>query len=321
MDYITLGATDLRVSRLGVGTAAFGLERYGILTPGEGNVDRADAIANIHRAVEGGVNFFDTAPAYGCSEELLGEALADHADCLVATKVPIPSDVNKISQSELAQRVNQSLDESLRRLGREVLDLVQIHNATADVLRQSSLLYCLGRAREAGKLRHIGASVYGEEAALAAIGTGKIQVLQVALSLLDQRMLDKVIPEAAAVGIGVLTRSALLKGTLTTRAQWLPPSLRALSQASERAVRELGTSWESLPSMALRFCLSVDDVDCVLSGVRTSAEVEDCLAACVAGPIAPAQLTMAYGLGLQDEHLLNPSHWNLEKVDTYQAQL
>jgi aryl-alcohol dehydrogenase-like predicted oxidoreductase len=284
-------------------------------------VDPAASIANIHRAVEGGVNFFDTAPAYGRSEELLGKALADHKDCLVATKVPIPENIDEISQSELAHRVNESLDESLRKLRREVLDVVQIHNATVHVLQQGNVVSCLERAREAGKLRFIGASVYGEEAALAAIRTGKVQVLQVALSLLDQRMRDKVIPEAKAAGVGVLSRSVLLKGTLTKRAQWLPPSLLALSQASERAVRELGTSWESLPSMALRFCLSVDGVHCVLSGVRNSAEVEDCLAACAAGPIAPVLLAKAYGLALSDERLLNPSHWQLEKIDTYQAQL
>jgi len=159
MDYIQLGATDLRVSRLGVGTAAFGLDRYGITAPGEGSVDPAEGIANIHRAVEGGVNFFDTAPAYGRSEELLGEALADHKDCLVATKVPIPENVDEISQSELTHRVNESLAESLRRLRREVLDIVQIHNATVPVLRQGNMVSCLERAREAGKLRYIGASV------------------------------------------------------------------------------------------------------------------------------------------------------------------
>jgi aryl-alcohol dehydrogenase-like predicted oxidoreductase len=329
MDYIQLGATDLRVSRLGVGTAAFGLDRYGITAPGEGSVDPAEGIANIHRAVEGGVNFFDTAPAYGRSEELLGEALADHRDCLVATKVPIPENIldnkldnkDEISQSELTQRVNKSLDESLRRLRKEVLDVVQIHNATVQILQQGNMVACLERAREAGKLRYIGASVYGEEAALATIRTGKIQILQVALSLLDQRMCEKVIPEARTGGLGVLTRSALLKGALTKRAQWLPPGLQALSRASERAVRELGVRWKSLPSMALRFCLSMEGVHCVLSGVRNSAEVDDCLAACAAGPIAPGLLTKAYGLALSDEFLLNPSHWRLEEVDTREAQL
>jgi len=319
MDYIQLGATGLRVSRLGVGTAAFGLDRYGITAPGEDSVDAAEGIANIHRAVEGGVNFFDTAPAYGRSEELLGEALADHKDCLVATKVPIPENLDEISQSVLTRRVNESLDESLRRLRREVLDVVQIHNATVRVLEQGNMVSCLERAREAGKLRYIGASVYGEEAALATIRTGKIQILQVALSLLDQRMCDKVIPEARTAGVGVLTRSALLKGALTKRAQWLPPGLQALSRASERVVRELGTCWEALPSMALRFCLSVEGVHCVLSGVRNAAEIEDCLAACAAGPIAPVLLTKAYCLALSDDCLLNPSHWQLERIEDFHS--
>src|ERR1700687_680128 len=319
MDYIQLGATGLRVSRLGVGTAAFGLDRYGITAPGEDSVDAAEGIANIHRAVEGGVNFFDTAPAYGRSEELLGEALADHKDCLVATKVPIPENLDEISQSVLTRRVNESLDESLRRLRREVLDVVQIHNATVRVLEQGNMVSCLERAREAGKLRYIGASVYGEEAALATIRTGKIQILQVALSLLDQRMCDKVIPEARTAGVGVLTRSALLKGALTKRAQWLPPGLQALSRASERVVRELDTCWESLSSMALLFCLSVEGVHCVLSGVRNSAEVEDCLAACAEGPIAADLLTKAYGLALSDDLLLNPSHWRLERIEDFHS--
>src|SRR6202790_2436104 len=325
MDYIQLGTTDLRVSRLGVGTAAFGLDRYGITAPGEGSVGRAEGIANIHRAVEGGVNFFDTAPAYGRSGELIGKALADHKDCLVATKVPIPENIpdnkDEISQSELTRRVNESLDESLRRLRREVLDVVQIHNATVHVLQQGDMVACLERAREAGKLRYIGASVYGEDAALATIRTGKIQILQVALSLLDQRMCEKVIPEARTGGLGVLTRSALLKGALTKRAQWLPPGLQALSRASERVVRELGVRWKSLPSMALRFCLSMEGVHCVLSGVRNAAEIDDCLAACAAGPIAPGLLTKAYGLALSDEFLLNTSHWRLEEGDTREAQL
>jgi hypothetical protein len=73
--------------------------------------------------------------------------------------------------------------------------------------------------------------------------------------------------------------------------------------------------------MALRFCLSMEGVHCVLSGVRNSAEMDDCLAACAAGPIAPGLLTKAFGLALSDELLLNPSHWRLEEFDTREAQL
>jgi aryl-alcohol dehydrogenase-like predicted oxidoreductase len=204
-------------------------------------------------------------------------------------------------------------------LRRETLDIVQIHNATIPVLRRGELLGCLERARESGKVRCLGASVYGPDAALAAVDVGNIQVLQVALSLLDQRMCGQVLPAAEAAGVGVLTRSALLKGALTKRAQWLPESLQQVTRASEYAVRELATNWEGLPAMALRFCLTVPAAHTILVGVRDRAELESCLAAEAQGPLAPALLKTAYTLALDDELLLNPTYWHLEESDTGQV--
>jgi len=321
MQYVELGSTGLRVSRLGVGTAVFGLKDYGIPTPGENGIDTGAAIDAIRAAVHGGINFFDTAPGYGRSEELLGQALSGLKDCVVATKVPVPEEIEAIPSRELLCLVNASLDASLKALRRETLDVVQIHNATIPVLRRGELLGCLERAREAGKVRFIGASVYGPDAALAAVETGKVQVLQVALSLLDQRMCGQVLPAASAAGVGVLTRSALLKGALTKRAQWLPESLEQVRRASEHAVRGLGTSWEGLPAMALRFCLTVPATHTVLVGVRDRAELESCLSAEAAGPLPTSLLRTAHTLALDDELLLNPSYWHLEESDTGQVEV
>jgi aryl-alcohol dehydrogenase-like predicted oxidoreductase len=304
------------VSRLGVGTAAFGLAPYGIPTPGEGIVDSMQVIRTIHAAVDGGINFFDTAPGYGCSEQLLGRALTLHKECMIATKVPIPEGIDTMASSELARLVEASLHASLRALRRDVLDIVQIHNATIPVLERGRLVEHLDRAREAGKLRWIGASVYGPDAALAAIRTGKIQVLQIALSLLDQRMCGEVFSEAEKAGIGIVTRSALLKGALTKRARWLPESLRPVAEASERAVCGLGTTWDALPNLALRFCFALPGVQTVLVGVREQAELLECLRAEAEGPLPPDLLKIAGTLTLDDEHLLDPSHWHLEESDT-----
>lgn len=320
MQYVELGASGLRVSRLGIGTAAFGLEHYGIPTPGEEGVDREKAINIIRDAADGGVNFFDTAPGYGRSEDLLGQALTLYQDCIIATKVPVPENIEAIPSPELSRIINASLDASRRALRRDMLDIVQIHNATIAVLQRGRMVDCLERAREAGKLRWIGASVYGPDTALAAIRTGKIQVLQLALSLLDQRMCNRVLPEAEKAGIGILTRSALLKGALTKRAQWLPESLRPVAEASARAVRGLGTTWDALPVMALRFCLALPAAQTVLVGVREHAELLECLGAEAEGPLSSDLLKISGTLMLNDEQLLNPTYWRLEESDTGEVQ-
>ena len=208
MQYVELGASGLKVSRVGIGTAALGLEHYGIPTPGERTVDSANVTRTIRAAVDAGVNFFDTAPGYGLSESLLGEALKGCSECVIATKVPVPENLGVISAQALSRMVNGSLDESRRTLGREVLDVVQIHNATPATLREGGLVDCLEKARDEGKLRWVGASVYGKETAMAAIRSGKIQILQLAVSLLDQRMCGEVLPAAREAGVGLLLRSA-----------------------------------------------------------------------------------------------------------------
>ena len=317
MKYSLLGTTGLRVSAVGVGTAAFGVDGYGIPGPVERNVETEEAMRAIQCAVDNGVNLFDTAPVYGCSEELLAQALAGRDNCIVATKVPVPRDIATISESETERQVNASLDRSLRALQREVLDIVQIHNATTRVLRDSGMVACLERAREAGKLRCIGASVYGEENALAALGTGKIQVLQIAANLLDQRMRVRVLAEAERAGVGVMIRSALLKGALTSKAQWLPENLWPLSKASERALAVLDSTWESLPTLALRFCLSLQGAQSVLMGVRSCAELQGCLTAEAEGPLDSDLMERTRTLALSDDFLLNPARW----MQTREAQL
>jgi len=292
------------------------LGQYGIPTPGEDAIDAAEAIRTIRAAVDGGINFFDTAPGYGPSEDLVGRALAPYPDCIIATKIPIPEGLESMSPEEMSRMVNASLASSRRALRRDVLDVVQLHNATIPALQSGPLMDCLERAREEGKVRCLGASVYGAGTALAAIRTGKLQAVQLAVSVLDQRMCSQVIPEAERRGVGVLTRSALLKGALTKRAQWLPESLRPVAQASARVVAGLSTTWDALPAIALRFCLSLMGAQTVLVGVSADAELQECLAAEATGPLPGNLLEIAHSLALNDEQLLNPSFWHLEESDT-----
>ncbi len=296
-----LGRTGLTVSALSLGTVSLGVD-YGIDAPGEfGRPDDDDAMRLLSTAVDRGITLIDTAPAYGESERLVGLTVGGDSRVVIATKVGTSADT-----------VAASLASSLRALKRDVLDIVQIHNATAALVAEGSVTDALLDAQRRGLVRAIGASVYGEDAALAVIRSGHFTVLQVAFSALDQRMARVVLPEAETAGVGVIIRSAFLKGALTPKAQWLPGSLAPLREAATRACDALaGGVWDRLPEAAMRFCLSAPRVASVLTGARTVAELEAAIDAEAAGPLAPSAMADAARLALTDERLLDPSTWGM----------
>ncbi len=312
MEHRILGQTNLNVSILALGTAELGID-YGIRQPGQSAYpDRSEAVYLLRYAADQGINLFDTAPAYGESERLLGEALGHRHDCYFATKVPIPEEDGKmLTGKSLQAAINGSLEASLKALNRDWLDIVQIHNATTDILNRGEMTEVLLRARELGIIRFLGASVYGEESARAVIEAGHFDILQLAYNLLDQRMAAKIFPQASQAKIGVICRSALLKGALSEKAEWLPEELFALRQQAAKVVRILAGSWRKLPQIALRFCLSSAYIDTVLIGVGNQPELSSALEAATAGPLSNDELKLAANLALQDERLINPSYWPL----------
>jgi aryl-alcohol dehydrogenase-like predicted oxidoreductase len=293
-----LGRTGLTVSALSLGTVSLGTN-YGIAAPEQFARPRdEDAVAIVRHAIERGITLIDTAPAYGDAEAIVGRAVAGDRHVIVATKVGASADVAA------------SIESSRRRLGRDVLDIVQVHNATAEAIDGGAVTRALAAARSRGSVRVLGATVYDAAAARAVIRSGEYGVLQVALSILDQRLLREVVPEAAAAGIGVVVRSALLKGALTGKADWLPEALAPLRRAAERVRDELARgSWDDLPRAALRYCLSAPQVSSVLAGVRTIVELDAALDAAAAGPLDRDALACAAGLGIEEDELLNPARW------------
>jgi aryl-alcohol dehydrogenase-like predicted oxidoreductase len=280
---------------------------YGIQAPGEGDRLAEEVVIRLLReATDAGINLFDTAPAYGKSERLLGQALGQCSDCYFATKVPIPKERHS---SQIRRAIHNSLENSLHALQRDVLDIVQIHNATVDVITHGEITDVLLGAQQEGKIRFLGATVYTEAEALAVIEAGHFNVLQVAYNVLDQRMAPRIFPAAEQAGVGIIVRSAFLKGVLTAKAQWLPSEMFDLRQAAEQAKDVLGGSWQSLPEIALRFCLSAPQVTTVLVGVRTMEELKQALIAVEDGPMSEGSLAHTADLALADERLLNPSYW------------
>jgi aryl-alcohol dehydrogenase-like predicted oxidoreductase len=305
-----LGRTGLTVSALSLGTVALGVD-YGIAAPAAfGRPEEADAVRLIQHALDRGITLIDTAPAYGESERIVGKAAGRDRRAIIATKITVAPRPSHDAPRTSPLALRASLESSLRLLNRDALDIVQIHNATRDMIEDGAVTAALVDAKQRGLVRVIGASVYGEDAAMAVIAAGAYGVLQVALNALDQRMLTAVLPAAAAAGIGVIVRSAFLKGALTPKAQWLPEELAPLRDAATRA-RDLlaGGSWDRLPEAAMRYCLSVPGVASVLTGARTIGELDEALAAEAAGALDAARLSAAAALALTDDRLINPSHW------------
>jgi 1-deoxyxylulose-5-phosphate synthase len=173
-----LGRTGLTVSEISLGTVELGLD-YGIGVAGEKLQPGERAAAELLRfALDRGVNLIDRARGYRVAEGIIGRALAGRRnEFVLASKTP--------PQPRNPDAVRASVEESLRELRTDCIDLMHMHCREGEVEPDADTVAELVRLREAGKIRFIGSSVYGPRAALAAIRLGPIDCVQVAFSPLD----------------------------------------------------------------------------------------------------------------------------------------
>jgi len=261
---------------LGIGTAALAVP-YG--PPGAERQPPEPAAARraLLCALERGVRFLDTAPAYGAAETLVGAALdgrEDGAECTVATKLAIPpGGWGDLSPRDTRAHVRASAHASLRALCRERLDVLQIHNAGEALIRRGAVVGALAELRAEGLVRSFGATVYGEADALAVIAEPALEVVQVAYSALDRRAERGVLPAAVASGTAVVARSLLLHGVLSPAGRDLHGPFAPLGVAVDAVRRACAVSWEELPGAAVAFVASRPGIAWALLGPRDEAEL------------------------------------------------
>ena len=230
MEYVNLGKTGLRVSRICLGCMSYGIAKR------NWHLDEEQSRPFIQRALELGINFFDTANMYGegASEELLGRALRDFVkrdEVVIATKVyyPMRSDVNGRGLSRKA--IMTEIDQSLRRLGTDYLDLYQIHRWDADTPIEETL-EALHDIVKAGKARYIGASsMYAWQFCKALHladfhGWTRFVSMQPHYNLLYREEEREMLPLCGAEGIGVVPWSPLARGRLTRAWESRPSTQR-----------------------------------------------------------------------------------------------
>jgi len=310
MNYRPFGNTGLSVSEISFGTVSLGVD-YGIESPnGFGRPDERDAIRLLEIAFEEGINLFDTAPAYGESERLLGIALGARQDALFATKVTIPPGVS--SKRNLENFIQNSLESSLARLNREYVDILQIHNANVSTLSQTPITEILVNIKKTGRVRHLGATVYTVAEAMEVIAAGEYESLQVPFSVLDQRMAENIFPTAYIAGVAIMCRSVLLKGVLSPKVQWLPEELSVLLERVNELIDLFGLSYDQLPSFSTRYCLSNQQISTVLTGFRTFGELLEAQSSVLSGALPEHILSSATRFTLTDEKYWNPSCWPIK---------
>jgi len=212
LEFINIDCTNLISSRIALGTWAIGGWMWG-------GTDEKESIRTIHAALDQGINLIDTAPIYGYgrSEEIVGEALRQHGrreSVILATKVGIDWTNGKIERNSTRQRILQELEDSLRRLQTDYIDIYQVHwpdplvpiEETADTLRE---------AYDQGRIRAIGVSNYSPEQMERFKAIAPLHTIQPPYNLFEREIERDVLPYALGRGIASIAYGALCRGLLS----------------------------------------------------------------------------------------------------------
>jgi aryl-alcohol dehydrogenase-like predicted oxidoreductase len=305
-----LGQTGLSVSELSLGTWAFGGDEWG-------PSDDAQAIASIRAAIDAGVTLVDTADVYGYghSEEVLSAALAGRDSAVrVCSKAgndiyTTPRQAGGGSKSFSAAYLERAVEGSLVRLARDTIDLYLLHNPSQAVLEADEAMGALRVARDAGKVRLIGASVYTAAEGRAAIDVGGADVVMVTYNLINHDEAQELAGYAGDRGVGVLARSPLATGLLTGKYSaasvfpdddhrahrgdaWLRSGI-----AKVDAFRPLAAAHDcSLTELALAYVLSDWRVASVVVGVRSPEQLAANISAAALAPLDEGDQALIAGI-------------------------
>ena len=297
MEYRALGRTGWTVSTVSFGSWAIG----GTWGP----VKDTDSLAALHRAVEMGVNFFDTADVYGDgrSERLLAQLRHSHPDRLyIATKAGRRLDPH-VAEGYNRKNLTAFVERSLTNLGTEALDLLQLHCPPTRVYYMPETFGILDDLVQAGKLRYYGVSVETVEEALKAICYPNVQSVQIIFNMFRHRPAELFFEQALKRKVGVLARvplaSGLLTGKLTRQSTFDADDHRTFNRHGEafdrgetfsgvdyekglNAVEELKTlcpDGMTMVQFALRWILMFEAVTCAIPGAKRPGQAEENFAA------------------------------------------
>lgn len=274
-----LGRTGLLVTPLGFGSAEVGFL----------DVDRDDAGRMMNWMLDAGINLIDTAAGYAGAEELIGEQVGHRrGEYVLVSKCG-----HKVSGTDGSPfspgLIAQTVDRSLRACRTDVLDVMLLHSCDLKVLQQGDALAALVKARDAGKVRHVGYSGDNDAAAYAA-GLSDVTVIETSVSVADQANIDQVLPTCAANNVGVLAKRPIANAAWRDIEQQQGMYKNYAKTYTDR-LKRMNVSPESVgfdgtwPELALRFTLAQPGVTCAIIGTSRIGNAQANLAFAAKGPL------------------------------------
>lgn len=324
MNYRELGRTGWKVSEVSFGAWAIG--------SAWGATDDRESIAALHRAIDLGVNFIDTADVYGDghSERLIAQVLKARSETVrVATKAGRRLNPH-VADGYTAENLTRFVERSLQNLDTDALDLVQLHCPPTEVYYRPEVFGALDDLVQAGKIRHYGVSVEKVEEALKAIEYPNVKTVQIIFNMFRHRPAELFFREAQTRQVGILARvplaSGLLTGKMTRETVFSAGDHRQYNRQggsfdrgetfsgvdyesgleAVEALRRLVPDGATLAQLALRWILMFDAVSCVIPGAKRPAQVQDNVGA--ADLPALSEKDMAYVRQVYDAYIREQVH-------------
>jgi aryl-alcohol dehydrogenase-like predicted oxidoreductase len=324
MQYRELGRTGWKVSEISFGAWAIG--------GSWGPVDDRDSIAALHRAIDLGVNFIDTADVYGDgrSERLVAQVRKERSETIyIATKAGRRLDPHT-ADGYNAANLTRFVERSLRNLDTDCIDLLQLHCPPTEVYYRPEVFGALDDLVQAGKIRYYGVSVEKVEEALKAIEYPNVQTVQIIFNMFRHRPAELFFPEAKRRKVGILARvplaSGLLTGKMTPQTSFDLDDHRHFNRHGEafdvgetfsgvdyktgleavEALRPLVPPGATMAQFALRWILMFDAVTCAIPGAKRPSQAEDNVRAADLPPLSAE--TMAKVREVYDRYIREQVH-------------
>lgn len=292
MKYRSFGKSGIQVSEIGFGAWAIG--------GSWGPQQDADSLAALHRAIDLGVNFIDTAAGYGNgrSEKIIGQVIRERKERIyISTKTPPlpgdwpPSPYDKAEQRYPEKYLRENVEERLKNLGVETLDILLLHTWTRAWNHDPKPLRVLHKMKDEGLIRMVGISTpeHDQNSLVGLMQEGWLDAVQVIYNIFEQEPAAEFLPVAESKGVGVIVRvpfdEGVLGGKYNEKTRFSDDDFRSryfagdrLQRAVERARRVErdieGTGW-TLPRIALKFSLSHPAVSTVIPGIRNVWQAEE----------------------------------------------